>query len=195
MSIPASSPAASSELAHDLVAAWGADTLAPFVLRVDKSYFFSDDLRAFLAYRVVGGVAIVSGDPVGPPGEFEELTRRFIEFARTRDWRIAILGASERWLGLYRGHGLHALYHGDEAIIDTGSFTLEGRPIRKVRQSVHRLERASYRVEVRYPNEIEAGCARSSRPWPGPGEAESRTAASRWPSTRSSGSRVRTRSS
>jgi lysyl-tRNA synthetase, class II len=143
------------ELAHDLVAAWGADTLAPFVLRADKSYFFSDDLRAFLAYRVVGGVAIVSGDPVGPPGEFEELTRRFIEFARTRDWRIAILGASERWLERYRRHGLHALYHGDEAVIDTGSFTLEGRPIRKVRQSVHRLERASYRVEVRYPNEID----------------------------------------
>ena len=49
------------------MSAWGADTLAPFVLRADKSYFFTDDETAFLAYRVVGGVAIVSGDPVGPP--------------------------------------------------------------------------------------------------------------------------------
>ena len=26
--------------AHEIVAAWGSDTLAPFVLRADKSYFF-----------------------------------------------------------------------------------------------------------------------------------------------------------
>jgi lysyl-tRNA synthetase class 2 len=144
------------ELARSLVAAWGADTLAPFVLRADKSYFFSEDNRAFLAYRVVGGVAIVSGDPVGPPTAFEDLVRRFIAFAHRRDWRIAILGASERWLSLYRSHGLHALYHGDEAVIDVAAFSLEGRAIRKVRQSVHRLQRAGYRVEVRYPHEIDA---------------------------------------
>ncbi|TMK80448.1 MAG: DUF2156 domain-containing protein [Actinobacteria bacterium] len=144
------------ELVRSLVAAWGADTLAPFVLRADKSYFFSEDNRAFLAYRVVGGVAIVSGDPVGPPAAFEELVRAFIAFAHTRDWRIAILGASERWLGLYRAHGLHALYHGDEAVIDIAAFSLEGRPIRKVRQSVHRLQRAGYRASVFYPHEIDA---------------------------------------
>ena len=53
-------------LTRDLVTVWGVDTLAPFVLRGDKSYFFDDDERAFIAYKVVGGVAIVSGDPIGP---------------------------------------------------------------------------------------------------------------------------------
>ena len=142
------------ELARALVAAWGTDTLAPFVLRADKSYFFSEDESAFLAYKVVGGVAIVSGDPVGPPERFEELLRRFIAFAHARGWRIAVLGASERCLGLYGTHGLHALYHGDEAVIDVGRFSLEGRAIRKVRQSVHRLERAGYRAEALHPRQI-----------------------------------------
>ena len=64
------------EAARGLVARWGADTLAPFVLRADKSYFFSEDERAFLAYRVVGGVAVVSGDPIGPPAEFDRLVAR-----------------------------------------------------------------------------------------------------------------------
>ena len=144
------------ELAHSLVHAWGVDTLAPFVLRADKSYFFSTNERAFLAYRVVGGVAIVSGDPIGPPDEFDELVRRFIEFAHERDWRIAILGASQRWLTLYAAHGLHALYHGDEAIVETATFSLDGRPIRKVRQSVHRLEKAGYTVRVLPPSAIDA---------------------------------------
>ena len=142
------------ETARSLVLAWGADTLAPFVLRADKSYFFSEDERAFLAYRVVGGVAVVSGDPIGPPSEFDLLVERFIAFARSRDWRIAILGACERCLDLYRLHGLHALYHGDEAVIETAAFSLDGRPIRKVRQSVHRLHASGYTSTALYPREI-----------------------------------------
>jgi lysyl-tRNA synthetase, class II len=143
-------------LASSLVAAWGEDTLSPFVLRADKSYFFSPDRRAFIAYRVVGGVAIVSGDPVGPHAQHEPLLESFIAFARQRGWRLAILGASEGRLGLYRRLGLHALYHGDEAVVDTAAFTLEGRPIRKVRQSVHRLRRAGFRAEVRRPGQADA---------------------------------------
>ncbi|HYX88883.1 MAG TPA: phosphatidylglycerol lysyltransferase domain-containing protein [Gaiellaceae bacterium] len=158
-------------LARDLVAAWGADTLAPFVLRADKSYFFSESERAFLAYRVVGGVAIVSGDPVGPRGEYGELLDRFIGFARERGWRLAILGASEHRLELYRERGLHALYHGDEAVIETESFSLEGRPIRKVRQSVHRLERSGYRAEVLRPGDMDTELRRElesiAREWRG----------------------------
>lgn len=142
------------EAARALVAEWGLDTLAPFALRADKSYFFSEDGRAFLAYRVVGGVAVVSGDPVGPPETLDRLVARFIAFARERDWRIAILGACERCLDLYRAHGLHALYHGDEAVIETTRFSLQGRAIRKVRQSVHRLRAAGYAAQVLHPREI-----------------------------------------
>jgi lysyl-tRNA synthetase class 2 len=144
------------EIARSLVHTWGVDTLAPFVLRRDKSYFFSDDESAFVAFRVVGGVAIVSGDPVGPADAGDELVARFVAHARARDWRVAILGASERWLGVYARHGLHALYHGDEAIVDTEAFSLEGRPIRKVRQSVHRLDKAGFTTRVLSPSAIDA---------------------------------------
>jgi lysyl-tRNA synthetase, class II len=143
------------QLTRSLVGTWGADTLAPFVLRADKSYFFSEDERAFLAYRVVTGVAIVSGDPIGPPEHLAALLGRFIAFAHRRSWRIAVLGASESFLDLYRAQGLHALYHGDEAILDVDSFSLEGRPIRKVRQSVTRLRTAGYSADVLSPREID----------------------------------------
>jgi lysyl-tRNA synthetase, class II len=143
-------------VARALVHAWGIDTLAPFVLRSDKSYFFTADEAAFLAYRVVGGVAIVSGDPIGPRDRLDELIGRFVDHAHRRDWRVAILGASEGCLPLYAAHGLHALYHGDEAIVDTASFTLEGRPIRKVRQSVHRLAQAGYDTRVLRPSALDS---------------------------------------
>ncbi len=143
------------ELASALVQSWGVDTLAPFVLRADKSYFFGPGESAFLAFRVVGGVAIVSGDPIGPPETFDGLLQLFVAHAHERDWRVAILGASERFLPLYARHGLHSLYHGDEAVVDVASFSLDGRAIRKVRQSVHRLERAGYTARVIRPSELD----------------------------------------
>jgi lysyl-tRNA synthetase, class II len=127
---------------------WGADTLAPFTLRGDKSYFFSADGSAFLAYRVLAGVAVVSGDPIGPPGARAGLLAGFLEHAHERGWRVAVLGVSQRSLDLHRGLGLHAVYHGDEAVVDPARFTLEGRAMRKVRQSTHRLSRAGYRFDV-----------------------------------------------
>jgi lysyl-tRNA synthetase, class II len=158
-------------LAHDLVATWGADTLAPFVLRGDKSYFFSEDERSFIAYRVVGGVAIASGDPIGRAGQDGELLDSFISFVRERGWRLAVLGASERRLDLYRSRGLHALYHGDEAVVETARFSLEGRAIRKVRQSVHRLEREGYTAKALHPRELASDLRREleavAREWRG----------------------------
>ncbi|HJX49375.1 MAG TPA: phosphatidylglycerol lysyltransferase domain-containing protein [Gaiellaceae bacterium] len=144
-----------SELAQTLVSTWGADTLAPFALRADKSYFFSPDRSAFLAYRVASGVAIVAGDPIGPQAAHEELVRNFLDFAHERGWRVAVLGVCEECLGLYRALGLRALYHGDEAVVDTATFSLDGRAIRKVRQSVHRLERAGFVVRVLHSRDLD----------------------------------------
>ena len=144
------------ELARRLVTTWGADTLAPFALRADKSYFFSPDRSAFLAYRVVGGVAVVAGDPIGPTAARVCLVESFLDFAHQRSWRVAVLGVSEECLELYRSLGLRSLYHGDEAVVDAGAFSLEGRPIRKVRQSVHRLRRSGYDVRVLRACELDA---------------------------------------
>ena len=41
------------------------DTLAYFALRDDKSYFFSSDGEAMIAYAYMGGYALVSADPIG----------------------------------------------------------------------------------------------------------------------------------
>lgn len=164
------------ERAHQLVESFGVDTLAPFALRADKSYFFGQDERAFLAYKVVAGVAVVSGDPVGPEDAVRRLVPSFLTFARERDWRVAVLGAGEHYLDLYRRLGLRVLYHGDEAVVEVAGFSLEGRAIRKVRQSVSRLERQGYSVEVRYAREVDddlsAELEELSREWRGAGPAK-----------------------
>jgi lysyl-tRNA synthetase class 2 len=134
--------------ARELVRLHGADTLAYFKLRRDQHYLFAPDRRAFLGYRVEAGVLLVSGDPVGAEDALPGLLRELSGFAEVRGLRIAALGAGERLRPLWEQLGLRPLYLGDEAVVDTRSFTLEGRPIRKVRQSVTRLERHGYRATL-----------------------------------------------
>ena len=146
--------ARSAGQAEEIVRRWGGDTLAPFALRLDKQWFFTDG--SLIAYRVVRGVAVVSGDPVGPPEEAGAAIGAFLAYARSRGWHVVVLGASGRFLDRYRGHGLRPLYHGDEAIVDTAAFSLDGRPMRTIRQAAHRLERHGYRAEVVMAGDVPA---------------------------------------
>jgi lysyl-tRNA synthetase, class II len=134
--------------AHRLVRRHGSDTLAYFKLRRDEQYLFGPDRRAFLGYRVENGVLLVSGDPVGPDDAVPALLRELSGFVQTRGLRIAALGVRERMRPLWEQLGLRALYLGDEAVVQTAGFSLEGRAIRKVRQSVSRLEKHRYRAEL-----------------------------------------------
>jgi len=136
------------ERAAELVHAHGTDSLAYFALRRDKSYFFSPSGRSFLAYRVVGGTALVAGDPIGDVAERRELVREFVRVSHAKGWRVAVAGAATEALEDYAVLGFKSMYLGDEAVIRPATFSLDGRAIRKVRQSVARLEKSGYRVEV-----------------------------------------------
>ena len=140
--------------AERIVGETGCDTLCFFALRGDKRYFFSPSGRTFLAYRVVNGVALVSGDPIGDEAESGELVAEFRRIAQARGWRMAILASREGLLPVYQSMGLKPVYLGDEAVVVPRNFSLEGRPIRKVRQSVTRLEKAGYRARVLEVREI-----------------------------------------
>ena len=161
--------------AHDrataLVLERGEDSLAYFALRRDKAYFFSPSGRSFLAYRVIGGTALVAGDPIGDASERRELVAEFVRVARAKAWRVAIAGASSEALEDYAALGFKSLYLGDEAVIRPSEFTLDGRAIRKVRQSVSRLEKGGYQVRVLSIADADEGLRRDlevvSREWRG----------------------------
>jgi lysyl-tRNA synthetase class 2 len=59
-------------------------------------------------------------------------------------------------VGLYRGLGLRATRAGEEAFVDPAGFTLEGRRVRKLRQSAHRVERRGWQISACEGREIDA---------------------------------------
>jgi lysyl-tRNA synthetase class 2 len=139
---------AARQQAASLVRAHGSDTLSFFKLRGDKQYFFSIDQQAFVGYRIENGVLLLSGDPVGPDEAIAPLLTELRAFADSRGLKLGAIGASEGICSLYEQLGLRTIYLGDEAIVDLSKFSLQGRPIRKVRQSVTRLQKAGYEAEL-----------------------------------------------
>ena len=136
------------EAAMRILAEHGSDTLDPFALRPDKRIFLSSDGRAFLSYTTIAGVDLVSGSPIGPEECHCAVLDAFVADARRRGLVVAALGVPAEGLDAWRSRGFRAHYTGDEAIVDPAAFDLEGRSIRKVRQSVARLRREGYRMEM-----------------------------------------------
>src|SRR5947208_15350110 len=142
LAAPRSLPDAEArQAARQLVRRHGMDTLAFFKLRRDKQYLFDRDRSAFLGYRIENGVLLCSGDPVGPPAALPGLVSEAVAYAERRGLRLAACGVREALVPLWRQADLRPLYVAHQAVLDTGRFSLEGRAIRKVRQSVARLEK------------------------------------------------------
>jgi len=133
----------------------GRDSLGHFALRRDKSVVFSPSGKAAVCYRVLSGVALASGDPIGDVEAWPGAIDRFMELARAHAWLPAVVGCSETGGEVWtRQTGLDALELGDEAIVDTAGFTLQGRAMRNVRQMVKRIERSGYVCRVRRVSEL-----------------------------------------
>ncbi|MDT0392769.1 phosphatidylglycerol lysyltransferase domain-containing protein [Streptomyces dubilierae] len=128
----------------------GRDSLGHFALRRDKAVVFSPSGKAAVTYRVVSGVMLASGDPIGDVEAWPGAIERFMDEARAHSWTPAVMGCSETGGEVWtRETGLDALELGDEAVVDVQDFSLAGRAMRNVRQMVKRIERAGYETRVR----------------------------------------------
>ncbi|MEU6405595.1 phosphatidylglycerol lysyltransferase domain-containing protein [Streptomyces sp. NPDC046985] len=126
------------------------DSLGHFALRRDKAVVFSPSGKAAVTYRVVSGVMLASGDPIGDVEAWPGAIERFMDEAKAHSWTPAVMGCSETGGEVWtRETGLDALELGDEAVVDVADFSLAGRAMRNVRQMVKRIERAGYETRVR----------------------------------------------
>ncbi|MEU5823825.1 phosphatidylglycerol lysyltransferase domain-containing protein [Streptomyces sp. NPDC047803] len=128
----------------------GRDSLGHFALRRDKAVVFSPSGKAAVCYRVVSGVMLASGDPIGDVEAWPGAIERFMDEARAHSWAPAVMGCGETGGEVWtRETGLTALELGDEAVVDVADFSLAGRAMRNVRQMVKRIERNGYETRVR----------------------------------------------
>jgi lysyl-tRNA synthetase class 2 len=131
------------------------DSLGYFALGRNRSVVFSPSGKAAVTYRVLAGVALAAGDPLGDHEAWPGAIAAFLDECWRYGWIPAVLGCSEQGATVWSRNRLRALELGDEAVVDTGAFTMCGRPMRGVRQMATRAARAGYRVRVRRAAELD----------------------------------------
>jgi lysyl-tRNA synthetase, class II len=148
------------------------DSLGYFALRSDKSIIWSPTGKSCIGYRVLQGVMLASGDPIGDPEAWPGAIHAFLDEAARYAWVPAVIGCGELGAEVWcREGGLTALELGDEAIVGVADFTLQGGAMKNVRQMVNRVQKKGYIAEIRriadVPAEEIADLVRQADSWRG----------------------------
>jgi lysyl-tRNA synthetase class 2 len=148
---------ADADRVRELLAKHGdRDSLGYFALRHDKSVIWSPTGKACICYRVVSGVMLASGDPIGDPEAWPGAIGPFLNEAARHAWAPAVMGCSELGAEVWCREGdLTALELGDEAIVNVADFSLAGRSMRNVRQMVNRVTKNGYSAEIHRVGDID----------------------------------------
>ena len=148
--VEAKSEADDRDLRSLIISHGDSDSLAYFALRDDRALLWGPGRRSGISYRMVNGTMLASGDPLGPRDSWPDAISAFLTHARENSAVPAVVACTEAGAHAWTKYaGMSALEFGDEAVLDTATYTLQGRPMRNARQAVTRAQRAGYTVNCR----------------------------------------------
>ena len=117
----------------------------------DKSYFFSTDNEAFLAYGVARGVAVCFANPEGRPGSIRPLMQEFKEYCYNNGWLIAFVAANDAYRPIFDEFGYSRIIIGADAVIDIDKFLEETVRNKYFRNIVNRFTKGNFTTERYLP--------------------------------------------
>ena len=146
--------------ALDIIRRHANRTLATFAAEPDNYHFLTSNGDSTVAYRISTAVAVTVGDPIGPRESLETAVDEFLAFCRRHDWLPCFYEVAAADLAVYRARGLRTLKIAEEAMIALADFNLSGPKLKKVRNSITKVERENPGIRVELlsspiPEEIE----------------------------------------
>ena len=130
-----------------IAARYGHGALLPFQLGRDKLVFEPAGLEGVVVYGLAGRMAVMLGDPIGPPDALPFLWAAFVDHCARLDRIPVVYQASGLGRAALLGAGFQMMRVGHEAVLDLASFDLAGARRRNLRQTVARAQRGGVRVE------------------------------------------------
>ncbi|MEU4314753.1 bifunctional lysylphosphatidylglycerol synthetase/lysine--tRNA ligase LysX [Nocardia sp. NPDC024068] len=122
--------------------------------RRDRSVVFTPNGRAAIGYRVEYGICLALGDPVGARDSWPQAVEAWQRHAQRFGWTVAVIGASESAVPIYRRAGLVPVPAGAEAVLDSRTFSLATPELKPVRAVVTGLRKQGMTVRIRRQRDI-----------------------------------------
>ncbi len=118
-----------------------------------NSYWFSPEGRSFVAYRVEGGVAITTGDPVGPVGELGSTIEQFVAFCSAENWTPCLYSTTDAVKQVTDGFGWPSLQVAKETVLPLGALAFTGKKFQDIRTSISRAAKNGVTAQwLSYPD-------------------------------------------
>ncbi|WP_336772819.1 bifunctional lysylphosphatidylglycerol flippase/synthetase MprF [Paenibacillus sp. MMO-58] len=134
-----------------LLAKYPGNFLTHLLYMGDKSFMWSQDNQAVLAYGRIGKTLVALGDPIGDPASIRKLVRQFRDYADHYAATAVFYQVKAENLPLYHEYGYRFFKLGEEAIVPLDQFQLSGRRKADLRAACNRYERNGYTFDIVKP--------------------------------------------
>ncbi|MCA9755517.1 MAG: DUF2156 domain-containing protein [Candidatus Eisenbacteria bacterium] len=138
------------QVARALVERWGATGTAAMTLRRGNSLWLMGGGRAYAAFRVAYGHAVVLGQPVGRTEHVVPAAKEFAIYAREQGWSPVFYAVPPSTANALREDGWHTLKVGEEAVLPLRGLQFKGKGWQSTRTALNRAEREGIHFET-YP--------------------------------------------
>lgn len=129
----------------------GGNHLSHLILLQDKDVYWAQDGRVLIAYKKIGNKLVILGDPIGEESSIQAAIREFNKYSKSIGLTPVFYQISPRFMHYYHDTGYRFLKLGEEAIVNLGKFTLEGKQGAKLRTRLNKFTRNSYTFKVINP--------------------------------------------
>lgn len=130
--------------ATDITKNHSASSLDFFKLMPDKSLFFSQSGKSYIAYTTQLDTALALGDPVGSPEDREAVIGEYVRFCWRNGWLPAFFRAEPPVVAQYEQQELQLLKIGEEAIVDLKKFVTQTGVSKYFRRRRRKFEEDGY---------------------------------------------------
>ena len=144
------------EKARSILASHPSGSLDYFKTYSDKRFWFSDKVEGFVSYSLSRNYALVLENPVCEPRFISDLIVGFDHFCRHNGLRTAYYRVPHRSVDHYTATGKHLLPIGEEAVVNLGDFSLQGKDKKALRNALNKVSSAGYRFRESAPPQNDA---------------------------------------
>jgi lysylphosphatidylglycerol synthetase-like protein (DUF2156 family) len=133
--------------ARKLLAATGGSSLSHMVTWPGHSYWFTTGGTVAIAYRVIAGVAVTTGEPIGEPGHLDHVLRGFAEHCHRNGWTPCLYSVGAEVATTARALGWGAVQVAEEVLLPLPQLRFSGKKWQDVRTALNHARKIGLNAE------------------------------------------------
>lgn len=134
--------------AIDILKNYGVSANDYFKVYYDKELFFSAINEGFVSYKIASGFAVCLEEPVCDPEDKIEILQEFESYCAKQGLKTIYYRVDENSLRWFYAIGKQKIFIGQEAILDTSTFTTSGRSKQSLRNGLNSLKKKGYHTTI-----------------------------------------------